>query len=295
MKLLLLFAFAFQLIFACPMAGVVTTSDGVALKYSQTGPHDGQQMLFIPGWRQSAAEWRKQVDYFTEAGFRVTTYDMRGHGESAKPNFGYRVSRFAADLKDLLTQLELKDVTIVSHSMGCSVTWAFWDQYPKSRKLIKKLVLVDQSAHIAIDPNWPDDKATELAAIFTPDAVYNTAADMKAQTAPLVKSMFTDSVSEADYNWVLAQNEKMSDANAATLLRDHSFMDWRDVLPRITVPTFVLGGEVSIFSAAGTQWVAEQIPGAKNYTFSAAEKGSHFAFWENPTKFNSLVEKFITS
>ncbi|RYC78028.1 hypothetical protein BFJ63_vAg19099 [Fusarium oxysporum f. sp. narcissi] len=304
MKLLLLLAFAFQIILAFPhvisittgamTTGAITTGDGVSLTYSQQGPGNGKQMLFIPGWRQTAAEWKKQVDYFAAAGFRVTTYDMRGHGDSAKPGFGYRVSRFAADLNDLLTKLGLKDLTIVSHSMGCSVTWAFWDQYPSSRKLINKLVLVDQSANFVIDPNWPKHKTEELAAIFTPDAVYNTAHDMAAQTPPLVKSMLTSFVSKADYNWIMAQNKKMSDANAATLLIDHAFKDWRDVLPRINVPTLVIAGELSIFPAIGVESVASQIPCAKHYTFSAAEKGSHFMFWENPTKFNSLVKNFVT-
>lgn len=303
MKLLLLFVFAFQALLASPLSyslsiggmatGTITTGDGVSLAYNQTGPSHGKNVLLIPGWRQSAAEWKKQVEYFSAAGFRVTTYDMRGHGDSAKPNFGYRVTRFAADLNDLLTQLQLKDLTIVSHSMGCSVTWAFWDQYPSSRKRIQKLVLVDQPADIVIDPNWSEEKVKQLGAIFTPEAVFNTAYDMAAQTPPLVKSMFTSSVSEADYDWVLAQNQKMSDANAATLLIDHAFKDWRDVLPRINVPTFVIGGAASIFPSTGIEWVASQIPGAQHYIFSAKEKGSHFMFWENPAKFNSLVKSFI--
>jgi pimeloyl-ACP methyl ester carboxylesterase len=274
--------------------GVVETSDGVHLRYNQSGPLDGQQILFITGWRQAAVEWRKQVDYFSAAGFRVTTYDMRGHGESEKPNFGYRISRFAADLNDLLRQLCLTDVTIVAHSMGCSVTWALWDQFPGARDRINSLVLVDQSAVMVRDPHWTDEQAAQVSAIFTPDGVYDIADDMAAQTPPLVRSMFTDAVSESDYEWVLSENEKMSDANAATLLIDHSFRDWRDVLPRINVPSLVLAGELSIFPAPGIEWVATQIPGAEHYTFSAEEKGSHFAFWENPDKFNSVVEGFVT-
>lgn len=293
MKPLMLFILAVQLVFACPMASALKTSDGVTLKFTQTGPLLGQNVLFIPGWRQSAAEWRKQVVFFARAGYRVTTYDMRGHGESDEPEFGYRVSRFAADLKDVLTQLNLQRVTIVSHSMGCSVTWAFWDQYPEYRRMIKKLVLVDQVAQVAIDPTWSSNQTAALGAIFEPNGVYATAADIEAQLEPLVKSMFTANVSDEDVAWVISQNKKMGDAHAGALLINHSFMDWRDVLPRITVPTFVIGGEVSIFPAAGTRWVAEQIPSAKSYIFSAAEQGSHFMFWQNPDKFNSLVKDFI--
>lgn len=274
--------------------GRVQTGDGVHLSYTQCGPPDGQQILFIPGWRQAAAEWRKQVDYFSKAGFRVTTYDMRGHGESEKPGFGYRISRFAADLNDIVEELGLDDLTIVGHSMGCSITWAWWDQYPRARKHISNLVLVDQSAVMVRNPQWTDEQAAGLSALFAPAEVYGITNDMAAQAPGLVRGMFTDSVSEADLAWVLEQNAKMSDENAAALLLDHAFMDWRDVLPRIDVPSLVIAGGGNIFPSDGIEWIASQIPGAKQVTFSAEEKGSHFMFWENPEKFNSVVEGFLT-
>ncbi|GAB1319335.1 hypothetical protein MFIFM68171_09545 [Madurella fahalii] len=76
----------------------------------------------------------------------------------------------------------------------------------------------------------------------------------------------------------------MSDANAAALLLDHAFRDWRDVLPRIAVPALAL---------AGVEWVASQMPRGKHYTFSTEGRGSHFAFWENPERFNAVVEEFL--
>lgn len=132
-----------------------------------------------------------------------------------------------------------------------------------------------------------------MGAIFTPDAVFHTAHDMTAQTPLLVKSMFSSSVSEYDYSWTLEQNLKMSHKNAATLLVDHSFGDWRDFLPSINVHTLVIAGEVSIILHTGVEWVATQIPNAKQYTFSAEEKGRHFMFWENPDRFNSAVKSFV--
>ncbi|PKS08562.1 hypothetical protein jhhlp_004948 [Lomentospora prolificans] len=275
--------------------GRVQTGDGVHLHYTQVGPRSGQQILFIPGWRQTAAEWRKQVDHFAEAGFLVTTYDMRGHGESEKPSFGYRISRFAADLNDVLRELNLRHLTIVGHSMGSSVVWAWWDQYPNARYHVSKLVVVDQSAVMVRDPHWTDSQAAGLAAIFTPGDVYDLADDMAAQLPSLVRGMFTDSISESDYGWILSENTKMSDANAAALLVDHAFRDWRDVLPRIGVPTLAIAGNLSIFPHAGIEWVASQIPGAEHYTFSSEDKGSHFMFWENPDKFNAVVQDFVST
>ncbi|KAF5964749.1 non-heme chloroperoxidase [Fusarium coicis] len=276
--------------------GQVKTQDGIKLSYSQAGPPSGQNLLFIPGWRQTAAEWKKQVKYFSESGYRVTTYDMRGHGESEKPNFGYRLSRFGADLNDVLTTLNLWNVSIIAHSMGSSVTWAFWDQYPEQRQRVDHFAIVDQSSVLVRDPTWTKKQAdTRSAALFTPEQTYTFAANITLETPPFVRSMFSPSISEADYKWVLAQNEKMSDKYAATLLINHAFADWRDVLPRINIPSLVLSGAISINNASGIAWAATQIPGAKARTFTAKEKGSHFVFWENPKLFNQVIEKFITS
>ncbi|RBR09841.1 uncharacterized protein FIESC28_09692 [Fusarium coffeatum] len=271
----------------------ITTGDNCNLAYSQQGPENGRPLLFLHGWRQTAAQWKKQVLHFAKAGFRVTTYDMRGHGDSEKPTFGYRTSRLAADLNDLLRTLQLKYLTMVAHSMGCCVLWAFWDQYPDSHKLVKRLVLVDEPTTLVGDPNWPEGKDKERAAIFTPDAVFNTAHNMADVLLPLIRGMFSSSITEEEFEWVMEQNRKISDKDAAALLIDHAFNDWSDVLPRINVPTLVISGEISILPAAGVNWVTSQIPGAKGYTFSTAEKGSHFMFWENYERFNSLVEGFL--
>jgi non-heme chloroperoxidase len=142
-------------------------------------------------------------------------------------------------------------------------------------------------------PHWTDAQAAQVGTIFTPTAAYELAADMAEQLRPLVRSMFTPNVSESDYEWVISQNQKMTDEHAGALLIDHAGKDWRDVLPRITVPSLAIGGAASLVPAEAVAWVASQIPGAESYTFTAEEKGSHFMFFENPESFNEVVEAFV--
>ncbi len=52
------------------------------------------------------------------AGHRVLTYDRRSLGESSQPWTGYDYDTLGADLDVLLTQLDLRDVTLVGFSMG---------------------------------------------------------------------------------------------------------------------------------------------------------------------------------
>jgi len=50
---------------------------------------------------------------------------------------------------------------------------------------------------------------------------------------------------------------------------------------------------ISSRRAASIAWNASQVAGSQLQIFEAGEKGSHFMFIENPTKFNGLLSSFI--
>jgi pimeloyl-ACP methyl ester carboxylesterase len=77
------------------------------------------------------------------------------------------------------------------------------------------------------------------------------------------------------------------------LLFDHCAQDWRDVLPRIDVPTLVIGCEGSHVDQSSQRYIAEQIPNAALHVFPADVASSHFSFLENPTAFNKVVDDFL--
>ena len=85
----------------------------------------------------------------------------------------------------------------------------------------------------------------------------------------------------------------MTRKDASTLLFNHAFQDWRDIIPRITLPTLVVSGRVSPIPWKSQEWMAGQIKGAKLEIFEEAEGGNHFMFFENPDKFNRIVKEFI--
>jgi pimeloyl-ACP methyl ester carboxylesterase len=59
-----------------------------------------------------------QIAALSHQGLRCVAYDRRGHGCSDKPGAGYNCDTLADDLSALLTQLDLYEVTLVSHSFG---------------------------------------------------------------------------------------------------------------------------------------------------------------------------------
>src|SRR5256886_15627680 len=91
-------------------------SGSIELYYEDHG--SGQPVVLIHGYPLSGRAWDKQVPVLLEHGHRVITYDRRGFGKSSQPTTGYDYDTFANDLHTLLQTLDLREVTLVGHSMG---------------------------------------------------------------------------------------------------------------------------------------------------------------------------------
>ena len=258
----------------------------------------GDPLIMIPGWSQSSEEWRGNAASLG-AVREVIALDMRGHGESEKPEFGYRVYRLAQDLQETINKLQLPRVDLMAHSMGCAVIWAYIDLYGQDR--IGRLVLDDQAPCMFPRAEWSSEEVLRFGCF------YNNAGDVDElaasamacvdleSTIDFVRGFFTPDFPEQSLPIIATENLKFPRHLAAQLLRDTAFGDWRDVIARIQRRTLVVGGEASIFSSESQRWIASQIPGAQVEIFAGHEGGSHFMFLENPDRFDLLVSSFLSS
>jgi pimeloyl-ACP methyl ester carboxylesterase len=109
----------------------------------------------------------------------------------------------------------------------------------------------------------------------------------------LLRPLFSERVPEETLTWVSEQNLKMSREASNDMLLEHSVNDWRDVLQRVALPTLVIGGERSIFSAESQRWIASQNKNARVEIVGGDDGGSHFMFMESPKLFNEIVLDFV--
>ena len=93
----------------------IEANQPVEIYYEDRG--SGKPVVLIHGWPLSGRSWEAQVPALIAAGYRVVTYDRRGFGWSSQPS-GYDYDTFASYLHGLMTQLDLKDATLVGFSMG---------------------------------------------------------------------------------------------------------------------------------------------------------------------------------
>jgi pimeloyl-ACP methyl ester carboxylesterase len=122
------------------MTSSVNRPDGTRLFTVEAG--EGPTVLLVHGFGLSHKCWEPVSSALIAAGYRVIAYDHRGHGESTVGADGVGSAALRDDLRELVAQRELDDVTIVSHSMGTFVSLAALDD-PATRQRVRHLVLVN--------------------------------------------------------------------------------------------------------------------------------------------------------
>ncbi len=200
-------------------------------------------VVLVHGWPLSHRMFEPQLWALTGAGYRVVAYDRRGFGHSAFPPGGYDYDTFAADLKDLLEDLDLTDVRLVGFSMGGGELGRYVGRYGTDR--IQKLVFMSSVFPYMLQT---DDN---------PDGVpKSTFDDMKAslkKDRPAFLDQFgktfvnydalSDRVSEQvlHYHWSIAT---MAQPKATVDCVDaFGLTDFREDAARIDVPTLFIHGD----------------------------------------------------
>jgi pimeloyl-ACP methyl ester carboxylesterase len=88
----------------------------VELYYEDQG--SGRPVVLLHGWPFDGRSWEPQLHPLLDAGFRVVNYDRRGFGRSSAATTGYDFDTLSGDLDTVLRTLDLRDVSIVSFSLG---------------------------------------------------------------------------------------------------------------------------------------------------------------------------------
>ena len=91
-------------------------STDINLYYEDLG--SGPAVVLLSGWPLDSRSWEPQVHALLAAGHRVITYDRRGFGQSSRPTQGCDFDTLADDLGKLLTELDLRDATLIGFSLG---------------------------------------------------------------------------------------------------------------------------------------------------------------------------------
>ncbi len=122
--------------------------NGVRLHYRIGGK--GSPVVLLHGYTQTSHMWLPIMPQLAQR-HTVIVPDLRGAGESAKPESGYDKKNMAVDIHELTSSLGFDRVSIVGHDIGLMVTYAYAAQFPQDTE---RVVLMD--AFLPGIGNWKD-------------------------------------------------------------------------------------------------------------------------------------------
>jgi pimeloyl-ACP methyl ester carboxylesterase len=119
--------------------GRILDLEGGEMQVVEHGPRGASPIVLIHCF-SCAINWWDRMTPSIDRHHRVVAVDLLGHGGSEKPASGYTVPNQADLVAEALGKLDVRDATVVGHSLGGSVATALAERHPS---LVKKVMIVD--------------------------------------------------------------------------------------------------------------------------------------------------------
>ena len=111
--------------------------NGIRMYYRRAG--SGEPVVLLHGFPETSNAWRKIIPSLAEH-YTVVAPDLRGFGASDRPDTGYDKRTVAEDIHQLIDQLGLGAINLVSHDVGMMVGYAYASAYSSE---VTRLVLME--------------------------------------------------------------------------------------------------------------------------------------------------------
>jgi pimeloyl-ACP methyl ester carboxylesterase len=100
-------------------------------------------IILVHGLGSNAHVWRMVASHLVQADLRPLAFELRGHGQSSKPNAGYDIETMADDLRGLVGNHRLERPFLVGHSYGAMLVLDYASRYSEGTEAPAGIVLVD--------------------------------------------------------------------------------------------------------------------------------------------------------
>jgi pimeloyl-ACP methyl ester carboxylesterase len=262
--------------------------NGVNLHYITVGA--GPDVVMLHGFLGNLAVWHLYMVPLLRREFRVTTYDLRGHGYSDVTPTGYSTGELAEDLRCLLDELRIERPILVGHSYGADVCMYFALKYPE--RVAKMLALEPGLAALVHErkrEDWigwdawvakleevglkvPPEKRTDLEFLLTlsleTPKFYGPARGLPRNREPLLHVLRNTTLTK-DY-------EEVGDLTL-------------DAVGRIRTPTLLVYGKKSHFISS-YHFIHKALPNCQSVLLPG---GEHFGPLEQPELLTRHILEFL--
>jgi len=265
----------------------IALADGETLAYIDRGDPSGPAVVLIHGYTDSARDWVPMLPYLSKRD-RVILVDIRGHGQSSKPECCYTRLDFAYDIKLLLDALGVKKADIVGHSLGSIIAQTFAEYWP------------ERTAHVVLISSTggrPPGARTQAPQ-------FDFAASIRQLKEPIDPDSpfmiaWWDSPTPVDPDFIRRQRKDAAGIPLRVWLAvldqglGNQYADLQGTLPRLKAPTLLIwGSKDPIMEEDVRRSLRDALPRAQVKIFAGL---GHNPFWEDPRAVAAALNAFLAT
>lgn len=270
----------------------IQTAPNVSLYVKDYGT--GAPVVLIHGWPLSNEMWEYQIENLVANNYRVITYDRRGFGKSSQPWNGYDYDTLTDDLKAIIDQLELTNITLVGFSMGGGEVVRYFSRHA-GQNVAKAVLISSIIPYLAKSDDNPEGRTTEKN-LATQNAINE---DRIAFLEDFGIKFFGQSSRNKVISTSLLEYYKMLAAFASPhatteCAKSFSSADFRKEVLLVNVPTLIIHGNedkivpIEISSKKTTQLITDN-------KFIIYDGAPHGLFYTDKEKLNIDLLDFLNS
>ena len=252
-------------------------ASGVEIAYERVG--NGPPLVFVHGVAEDSRIWQPQLAGLADE-FTVVAWDEPGAGRSSDLPAGFGLAGLADGLARLIETLELGPAHVAGLSWGGTVVLELYRRHPR---LVTTLIMIDTYA--GWKGSLPADEVRARVA-----GTRQMLASPHEDFDPTIPGLFA---SDPPAKFVPLLAAIAADVRPATLGHQLDIMaetDLADLLPRISVPTLLIWGQLDARSPLFVARAFEEaIP---DTTLVTIEGAGHVSNLERPERVNDAVREF---
>ncbi|GGC98955.1 alpha/beta hydrolase [Tersicoccus solisilvae] len=254
---------------------------------TDTGPLDGEVVVLLHGFPQTATSWAGVSARLADAGYRTLAPDQRGYSPGARPRGrrAYRLAELTGDVVALIDRIGTGPVHLIGHDWGATVGWSVAAHHP-DRVRTWTAASVPHPAAFSRALRSPDQarRSWYMAFFQVPRLPERVLSRTGAGGPTLLAGAGMDDVALARYRHEMVEGGALPGA-----LGWYRALPFLTPVPRVAVPTaFVwssgdsavsrraadlcgrhVSGPYRFVELGGTHWIPDQQPEAISEAFLA--------------------------
>jgi 3-oxoadipate enol-lactonase len=252
----------------------------IKIHYQEEG--SGFPFILIHGLNGDLTGWALVMPEFAKH-HRTIALDVRGHGESGKPDQPYSIKEFSEDLHEFLHRLQIPKAHLLGLSMGGAIAQQFALDHPEK---IRSLILVSTFSYI-------DDQAHRAFIRLRQSLL---AGGYSAFFDEVVKLAFTPEYISANPGPIADLRAKRIKINSPVAIGRATdaclAFDLKNEISKIALPLLIVSGKQDVFTPIH---LAEQIHHSiRGSEWKIIEGVGHNLHVEKADRLAQLVLEFLS-